>query len=126
MDKIAETMSAAREKLRDQQDTIEEQQEKLARFEREKLAEEIVEMQIASGNVDASDFLDKRAELVEGDEDLSQVKTAMKHAGPGYGDSTVEVGDSQEKEASVQSSDASEPDHVKEARSTLEQMAHNL
>lgn len=126
MDKIAETMSAAREKLRNQQGKIEDQQEKLAQFERQKVAEEIVEMQIASGQVDPADFLDKRAELVESDEDLGQIKTAMKHAGPGYGDSTVEVGDSQEKEASHQDADTNEPDHVKNARRELEQTAQSL
>lgn len=130
-DKLASRLNAARQKLQEQNETIEEQQEKIAQFEREKLAEEIVEMQIASGKIDESDFVDQRRQLVESDKDLNQVKTAMKHAGPGFGsaDSTVEVeeGTHPEKEADYQpDNQPSEPEHVKEARRYLEQKAKSL
>jgi uncharacterized protein YdiU (UPF0061 family) len=102
MNKTAQMLKAARERLESQQETIEEQREKLAAFRREKVAEEIVDMKIANGATEPSNFLQERDRLVESDKDLQKTKTAMKEAGPGFtgGQSLVEdVDDGPAKEA---------------------------
>lgn len=105
-------LKAARERLEDQQDTIDEQREELAEFRREKVAEEIVDMKIANGATEPSNFLQERDRLVQSEKDLRKTKTAMKEAGPGFTEdrSLVEdVDDGPEKEASAdQTSSSSE------------------
>lgn len=104
MQKTAEMLKAARERLQSQRDTIDEQREKLAAFRRERAAEEIVEMKIANGATEPSNFLQERDQLVNSDKDLQKTKTAMQEAGPGFttGQSLVEdVEEGAEKEAST-------------------------
>lgn len=103
MNKTAQMLKAARERLESQQETIQEQQEKLAEFRREKVAEEIVDMKIANGAAEPSNFLQERDRLVESDKDLQKTKTAMKEAGPGFTGSrslVEDVDEGPEKEAS--------------------------
>lgn len=57
-------------------------EEKIALFEREKKAEEIALMLVASDALDMEDLLAKRASLVESAADLDQMKTAMQAYGP--------------------------------------------
>jgi len=96
-------------------------------FER-KVAEEIVDMKIANGATEPSNFLQERDRLVESDKDLRKTKTAMKEAGPGFTEdrSLVEdVDDGPEKEASADQTPSSSEyaaDAVRELRKRASSM----
>lgn len=122
-----ETLRTAKQRLKKQAQTISEQEEKLAEARRRQLAEDIVEMKIASGTLDPADFLDEREQLVNSEDDLQQTKTAMQEAGPGYisdDRSIVDVDESEstEKEASADNSN----DHVAAAKADLSETMGNL
>lgn len=55
--------------------------EKVARFERKELAEEVAQMKVALNVISYDAYLDEVATLLDGSDDLSQVKLALKHGG---------------------------------------------
>lgn len=127
MNKVAKTLKQASQRLREQKDTIEEQSEELATFRRERLAEEIAEMKVASGGLAPSELLHERDRLVESDKDLEQTKIAMQEVGPGLVDqSVVDVGDESEPKEASTSDARPERDHVRAAQSELSQTLQDM
>lgn len=131
MARTQELLKVASGRLKAQERTISELQqmqndlqEKLAAYERKEIAEEIVNIKIASGACSHEDFQDEVAELVGSDADLGQIKTAMRYAGPGYVKHNL-VEDNDET-ASKEASAAPQSEALRQAQTELDNMLRHL
>jgi hypothetical protein len=121
LQRAKQAVQQLQDKLAEANGQLEEANEKIAAFERKELAQEIVQMKVAASVTEPADFFDEVDDLLNSNNDLSQVKLAMQHAGPGFTNAKlVSVADeSRSKHASAESGPV--PAHVKMARERLNQ-----
>lgn len=78
---LPELLKVASEAIAEKDAELAALTEKVARFERKEIAEEIAQTKIALNVISHDGFLDEVATLLDSDEDLSQIKLALRHGG---------------------------------------------
>lgn len=113
--------------------SLEEEREsllaKIARYERKETAEEIANMKIAASALAPEDFQDEVTRLMDSEDDLAYVKTAMRYMGPAAvrtDHSLVEGGEAEGGTTKSASADEARKAHIKQAEAELAKMMEAL